>query len=404
MEDKKKKYLYVSGGKSICYDETTCYCNGKVVPRQPEDADVAVDIIALNMMRTRINEDLERLLGYITNVAVLTAAGTSLDNYENSGKTRTTLWEHCLIEINAIIAFLDKQHLKDKVEDYVKAKDIEKLLSYLLLYERVNSKIPEDLVEKLEKKIAEACKLDLHKDNNHHGLFLRKLTSRKLTYPRLELYTLNYDTLFEQAAKRLGYTIIDGFSFSHPREFSGRNYNFDIVRRENSRMRKEENYAPDVFKLFKLHGSIDWEKVGGKIYQKESVDKPCIVYPASDKYESSYDQPYFEMMSHFQQTLRKDSTLLIVVGFGFQDKHIQNAIKEASLINSNFHLLIVCYQMDKDGQETGILQSSLPDYVSSDYKTPSNVTVIFSKFKEFADMIPHNKSFDIINDKGYETI
>lgn len=55
MEDKKKKYLYVSGGKSICYDETTCYYNGKIVPRQPEDADVAVDIIALNMMRTRIS-------------------------------------------------------------------------------------------------------------------------------------------------------------------------------------------------------------------------------------------------------------------------------------------------------------------------------------------------------------
>ena len=31
MEDKKKKYLYVSGGKSICYDETTCYCNGKIL-------------------------------------------------------------------------------------------------------------------------------------------------------------------------------------------------------------------------------------------------------------------------------------------------------------------------------------------------------------------------------------
>ena len=53
MEDKKKKYLYVSGGKSICYDETTCYYNGKIVPRQPEDADVAVDIIALNMMRRK---------------------------------------------------------------------------------------------------------------------------------------------------------------------------------------------------------------------------------------------------------------------------------------------------------------------------------------------------------------
>ena len=75
----------------------------------------------------------------------------------------------------------------------------------------------------------------------------------------------------------------------------------------------------------KLHGSIDWEKKDGKIYQKETTDHPCIIYPASEKYESSYEQPYFEMMSHLQSTLRKEGTLLIVAGFGFQDKHIQNA-------------------------------------------------------------------------------
>ena len=143
----------------------------------------------------------------------------------------------------------------------------------------------------------------LDENNRHHQDFIRKLTARKPTEPRVQLYTTNYDTLFEQAAQRMNYTIIDGFSFSYPRIFNGINFDHDVVYRERTRIKNEESFIPNVIQLFKLHGSIDWEKIDGKIYQKETTDQPCIIYPASEKYESSYEQPYFEMMSHLQSTL-----------------------------------------------------------------------------------------------------
>lgn len=248
------------------------------------------------------------------------------------------------------------------------------------------------------KVIAKDCNLTLDVTNTHHGEFIRKMTARKASEPRFQLFTTNYDTLFEQATvQRGGYTIIDGFSFSYPRLFSGANFDFDIVNRERTRIKKEESFAPNVYQLFKIHGSIDWEKDGDKIYQRDHApEQPCIIYPASNKYESSYEQPYFEMMAHLQQTLRKEGTLLIVVGFGFKDKHIQNTIREAVTQNPNFHLLIVAF----DGSDN--LKSDLVDgYITDNGKVKEpNVSVYYSKFKDFVSVIPMNSSYDKDNSEN----
>ena len=139
----------------------------------------------------------------------------------------------------------------------------------------------------IRKENCRCCRLKLDNTNKHHQDFIRKLTARKPSDPRVQLYTTNYDTLFEQAAQRMNYTIIDGFSFSYPRIFNGTNFDHDIVFREHTRIKQEESFVPNVIQLFKLHGSIDWEKVGDKIYQKEHTERPCIIYPASEKYNSS---------------------------------------------------------------------------------------------------------------------
>ena len=96
------------------------------------------------------------------------------------------------------------------------------------------------------------------------------------------------------------------------------------------------------------------------------------------------------MMTHFQQTLRKEGTLLIVIGFGFKDKHIQNTIREAVTQNPNFHLLIVAF----DASDT--LSPDLVDgYINDCGKVnESNVSVYYSKFKDFIRVIPMNSSYD----------
>jgi len=300
-----KIYLYKTANKSVSYDEEHWYVDNN--PQQQNDGDGITEFknYAASEAYRLVASDISKYTSHFKNVAVLTAAGTSMENGVHGGKTRTELWQSYEGEINAISSAITKKDgiLQDKCQSIIESKNIEDFLSFTILYEKLNGEIKDkegnSLRCKLEKKIADACRLILDENNRHHQDFIRKLTARKPTEPRVQLYTTNYDTLFEQAAQRMNYTIIDGFSFSYPRIFNGINFDHDVVYRERTRIKNEESFIPNVIQLFKLHGSIDWEKIDGKIYQKETTHQPCIIYPASEKYESSYEQPYFEMMSKY---------------------------------------------------------------------------------------------------------
>lgn len=107
--------------------------------------------------------------------------------------------------------------------------------------------------------IADTCTLMIDSTNQHHVEFISKLTARKPA-PRIRLLTTNFDTLFEQAAKKIRFTIIDGFTFSHLRVFGGTNFDYNIVYRERSRIKPDESFAPNVFRLYRIHGSVDWQR------------------------------------------------------------------------------------------------------------------------------------------------
>ncbi|MBP5229223.1 MAG: SIR2 family protein [Bacteroidales bacterium] len=390
------KYLYIDANNRVSFDEDNYFLNGK--PQSNEHNEDA-SLLAKRLASSVVAETIIRLSNAFKNVAVLTAAGTSMDNGANSGKSREGLWKCCEQEINALYdALKDKgETLKANLDKAKSDNNIEDFLSIVVIYEKLNGEITvdgESLRGKLQQKISDVCTLKLDASNMHHADFLRKLTARKPSDPRVQLYTTNYDTLFEQAAMQAGLTVIDGFSFSNPRKFNGVNFDYDIVYRERSRIKPDESFIPNVFQLLKVHGSIDWWKsADGNIYQKDDVQSPCIIYPASDKYESSYEQPYIELIAHFQQTLRKEGTLLIVIGFGFKDKHLQSIIKEAVNQNSHFHLIIVCYGTE-DGVETGIQPNFASDFIiGEEMKVPSNVSVLFSTFKDFVEAYPLNQSY-----------
>ena len=240
-------------------------------------------------------------------IALLAGAGTSV---MCGGKIRDGLWDTCEEAIKDIGQFFPKKH-----EEFVGEKDIESFLSYAIQYEAINknTKLAE-FIGGVKRAIRQACTLTL--SGRAHEEMMRKLTARKSTLPRVEIFTTNYDTLFEQAARNAGTIIIDGFSFWRRRTFSGRFFDLDIVDRERTRGKAEENYLPNVIHLHKLHGSLDWISDGDAVVQREVSDseEPLIIYPSKDKYAESYDQPYFEMMARFQSVLRKKECLLIVAG------------------------------------------------------------------------------------------
>lgn len=204
---------------------------------------------------------------------------------------------------------------------------------------------------------------------------------------------MNYDTLFEQAAGKCGYTIIDGFSYSFPRTFNGKYFDYDIVVRENSRIKNEENYAPRVFHLYKPHGSIDWLKSGDNILKIENAENPLMIYPKSTKYESSYEQPFFEMIARFQQSLRKENVFLISIGFSFYDKHISSIIHEALDINPSFNLMVVTL---------GIESNKALEKLREKATRNNNVILLEEKFLDFVLHYPFNEVYHEGSENLYE--
>ena len=321
---------------------------------------------------------------YFENITILSAAGTSMDNGNNKGKDRIKLWEECeakLIEIDNKI-----ENVKLQEQEFWENKNLEDALSYIETYQKLKIGDVTSELNDIKNIIRMNCSLQLDEAQAPHEEFLRKVTARKINSSRVQLFTTNYDTLWEQAASKAGFIVIDGFSFSHPRKFSGRWFDLDIVNREKTRIKNEDSFIPNVIHLYKLHGSIDWQLSGNDVVQtSEDNSDALMIYPASDKYESSYRQPFFEMMSRFQQSLRRDNVLLLAMGFGFQDMHIQNVIVEAVKQNPSLHLVI----LDYNSQGT----IDVERYKHMFAGVMSKVSIIFGTFRELTESLPVNKVY-----------
>jgi hypothetical protein len=284
--------------------------------------------------RQRFERQLTEVL-LAENLVVLTGLGTSMCVKGDDGKplapTMQTLWDAAKSKAGASF-----DAVKQKVNYTEASENIEYLLSRCQMAEKLKSDPQvKAFVEETEKLIVDKCRF--LKDGIslpvHEG-FLRKVARRSTRLPRAKLFTTNYDLCFETAASKARFVVIDGFSHSEPQEFDGSYFSYDFVRRHADR--ETPDYIPNVFHLYKLHGSLDWKQNGAQIVKVRDAATPLIIYPRESKFASSYDQPFLEMMSPFQAALRQPNTGLLVIGFGFNDHHISQPV--ASAIRSNVSL------------------------------------------------------------------
>ena len=120
-----------------------------------------------------------------------------------------------------------------------------------------------------------------------------------------------HDKLFTPKFKRPKFTIqykVDRKTAANFHSHSG----YEIVWLQNG----EATYIFEekVFHLYKLHGSLDWQFSSDNktvIRLQNLSDNPIIIPPSNQKFEQSYQMPFFEMMSRFTQTLRTENTVLM---------------------------------------------------------------------------------------------
>lgn len=380
------KYILISNELSLETDDDNLYINGEIY--KTKDGEDFKEI-AINKKREYYKKKLEKLL-LSDNLLLLTGAGTSIGF---GGKTMAQLWDEAVKLTFGEGTF----ELFCKAISYdTENKDLEALLSEAEINLKSSKNLPiwyEDFKLEIEKMIKIKCSFNLiDTDFETHLTLLQKLTQRKVNKSRLKIYNLNYDLSFEQAAQKGGFTIIDGFSFTQPRVFNGRYYDYDIVRRENSRLSAEENYVDKVFHLYKPHGSVNWAKKDTDIIQKDKEEDfhAVMIYPNATKFEHSYEQPFFEVMSRFQIELRKtSSSTLIISGFSLADKHIMTMVKEAIRQNSSLNVIIVNRSIQ---YESGTTKDKEWSFYRELSKISPHVILVEEGFKDFVKNIPYDLS------------
>ncbi len=338
-------------------------------------------------------------------VVVLAGSGTSLGPI-TKGPSMWTLWDFCVHsnpdtgKTKRVVSTAAEKLMKEIGYKITTEKDenIEALLSRCEAYLQVTSSADVTAFITASKQvILDKCSgfIDAADTNQlaAHRMFLHRLSRRRVRDSRLKLFTTNYDLCFETAAGKQGLVVLDGFSFTQPRQFDPRFFLYDIVRRPST---GDEVGTPleGVFHIYKLHGSVNWSRKGEneiEVEQKPTADSACLIYPAKGKYQQSYVQPHLELVSQYFSVLREPNTCLIVAGFGFNDDHLSEPILAAVRTNPHLRLIIVNPSAD-DITARPKEKNKYWETLFSLTKQGEDVWLINANFGDFAEMIPDLKS------------
>jgi hypothetical protein len=165
----------------------------------------------------------------------------------------------------------------------------------------------------------------------------------------VEVFTPNYDVLFEQAFEQHPLPHFDGFVGSHKPWFDLSSIEHDAIPNRWTR-------------LWKLHGSINWEKSTEKVgdstvarivrVTREAAPGSVMIYPSHLKYDQSRRMPYLAMLDRLKAFFHgKDAPRLVICGYSFLDDHLNEILLDGLRGNRNAQCFALMYSsLDKHQQ------------------------------------------------------
>lgn len=156
-----------------------------------------------------------------------------------------------------------------------------------------------------------------------------------------EIFTPNYDLLFEQALEQHPLPHFDGFVGSREPWFDLASIEHDAIPARWTR-------------LWKLHGSINWERIeetvnGVKVTRvvrvaREAPAGRVMIFPSHLKYDQSRRMPYLAMLDRLKAFFHgKDAPRLIVCGYSFLDEHLNEVLLDGLRGNRNAQCFALMY-------------------------------------------------------------
>ena len=181
-------------------------------------------------------------------------------------------------------------------------------------------------------------------------------------YP-IEVFTTNYDFLFELGLEHKEIPYYDGFCGSLRAFF-------------NPESVEDFSFLSNQTKLWKIHGSLGWhyDNDTEKILRVSPDDDDILIYPSTLKYKESKKQPYESLMDRLSNFLKQDDAILITCGYSWGDEHINSRIISALKTNTTSHVIGMIFdKYDKIDEKSNVSKIGLDNPKVSIYASLSAV-------------------------------
>lgn len=225
------------------------------------------------------------------------------------------------------------------VDELIEQLDAGMGLEAALLEIKVPQIVENDIVKVVWKVIHEADSKVYNRFTDGEEINLKRLYDY-IIYGNpdkvLNVISTNYDRIAEYAACQTDAYINIGFTNGLMGKLKD-----NIM----SHPKKPEDAYTGFINILKVHGSLDWYRKDGVIYNyPNSVCipngyMPCIVTPGTSKYERTQQEPHRQLLSAVDKIFENAQNYLCI-GYGFNDKHVQEMLLKYSR-RRNARILIV---------------------------------------------------------------
>lgn len=316
-----------------------------------------------------------------------------------SGASRDYL--ETLSNIEILLTELDKESLENRSQPWFTVLNVSIKYWY---YEKC--------IKGNAKLIDKSFELPLQKEeqfnatNSNYINFLQSLNililkrKNKLLPKEVNIFTTNMDLFLDVNLDNLGLEFNDGFGGKFNQTFDTSNYQKSFYK--NSSQYNISSELP-LFNLFKLHGSLTWDKTiekeirynalcdpidklnnisfedrqlirlskedgNSKNYLElkaeaqqlnlenlddtnyvnftQQYDRLVMINPTKEKFENTTLRlEYYEQMRMYSNILERENSVLFVSGFSFADEHIKEITRRS--LNSNPTLLVIVFNFDE---------------------------------------------------------
>ena len=252
-----------------------------------------------------------------------------------------------------LMSFFKSKDISDEEANNLLSDKVKEVSKKVL--EDISNANDEENIKEVLKRYSEFIKVILQ--------LLYHANSRQVT-KNINIFTTNYDLFIEKSLDELmkyeSFVFNDGSNGYFNRILDSANYNKSVAYRGLN-----DSYLNELptLSLIKPHGSMNWEREqeDNILIRQSVVENPVVVKPTGlEGQETFLNNHFHDMLRVFQLELDKPQSILVVIGFSFQDKHIAKMLNR-SLKNPELNVFIFCYsESDKQTILTNLGLSDCP--------------------------------------------